>query len=110
MEFKKYSMKLFKHNINNIFQAEISQNMDLLEQLLKMKHWLWVSSKHLPSCVLQTLDADYSKNQDALLGVLCQMTSGKSFELVLAAAAATGKLQSFAIKLIKWVPANQGLS
>jgi mediator of RNA polymerase II transcription subunit 24 len=49
----------------------------------------------------QTLDADYSKNQDALLGVLCHMMSGKSFELILAAAAATGKLQSFAVKLIK---------
>ncbi|XP_021357333.1 mediator of RNA polymerase II transcription subunit 24-like isoform X3 [Mizuhopecten yessoensis] len=48
-----------------------------------------------------TLDADCSKNQDALMGVLCQMLSGKSFELILAAAAATGELQSFATKLIK---------
>ncbi len=52
----------------------------------------------------QTLDADYSKNQEALLGVLCHMLSGKSFELILAAAAATGRLQSFAVKLIKYVP------
>ncbi|XP_074655944.1 mediator of RNA polymerase II transcription subunit 24-like isoform X2 [Tubulanus polymorphus] len=52
--------------------------------------------------ILKTLDADYSKNQEALLGVLCHMMSGKSFELILAAAAATGKLQSFAIKLIKF--------
>ncbi|XP_064648525.1 mediator of RNA polymerase II transcription subunit 24-like [Lineus longissimus] len=52
--------------------------------------------------ILKTLDADYSKNQDALLGVLCHMMSGKSFELILAAAAATGKLQSFAVKLIKF--------
>lgn len=52
--------------------------------------------------ILKTLDSDYSKNQDALLGVLCKMMSGKSFELILAAAAATGKLQSFAIKLIKF--------
>ena len=51
--------------------------------------------------ILKTLDADYSKNQDALLGVLCHMMSGKSFELIVAAAAATGKLQSFAVKLIK---------
>ena len=49
----------------------------------------------------QTLDADYSKNQEALLGVLHHMLSGKSFELILAAAAATGKLQSFVVKLIK---------
>uniref|UniRef100_T1JEP9 Mediator of RNA polymerase II transcription subunit 24 n=1 Tax=Strigamia maritima TaxID=126957 RepID=T1JEP9_STRMM len=52
--------------------------------------------------ILKTLDADYSKNQDALLGVLCHMMSGKSFELILAAAAATGKLQSFVVKLIKF--------
>ena len=52
---------------------------------------------------MQTLDADYSRNQEALLGVLCHMLSGKSFELILAAAAATGRLQSFAVKLIKWV-------
>ncbi|KAL3832581.1 hypothetical protein ACJMK2_024214 [Sinanodonta woodiana] len=52
--------------------------------------------------ILKTLDADYSKNQEALLGVLCHMLSGKSFELILAAAAATGKLQSFAFKLIKF--------
>ena len=49
----------------------------------------------------QTLDADYSKNQDALLNVLCQLVSGKSFELILAAAAATGKLNNFALKLIR---------
>ncbi|GAB6030537.1 Mediator of RNA polymerase II transcription subunit 24 [Chamberlinius hualienensis] len=54
------------------------------------------------SSILKTLDADYSKNQDALLGVLCHMMSGKSFELIVAAAAATGKLQSFAVKLIKF--------
>jgi len=52
--------------------------------------------------ILKTLDAEYSRNQDALLGVLCHMLSGKSFELILAAAAATGRLQSFAIKLIKF--------
>ncbi|KAL5007754.1 hypothetical protein ScPMuIL_016560 [Solemya velum] len=52
--------------------------------------------------ILKTLDADYSKNQDALSGVLNHMLSGKSFELILAAAAATGKLQSFATKLIKF--------
>ncbi len=50
----------------------------------------------------QSLDADYSKNQESLLGVLCHMMSGKSFELILAAAAATGKLQSFAVKLVRY--------
>ncbi|XP_077979024.1 mediator of RNA polymerase II transcription subunit 24-like [Glandiceps talaboti] len=52
--------------------------------------------------ILKTLDADYSKSQEALLGVLGHMMSGKSFELILAAAAATGKLKKFAAKLIKF--------
>ncbi|KAJ8313960.1 hypothetical protein KUTeg_008521 [Tegillarca granosa] len=51
--------------------------------------------------VANTLDADYTKNQEAFLGVLCHMMNIKSFELILAAAAATGKLQIFATKLIK---------
>lgn len=50
--------------------------------------------------ILKTLDADYSKNQDSLLTMLCKLVSGNSFELILSAAAATGKLSSFALKLI----------
>ena len=53
-------------------------------------------------CV-QTLDADYSKNPDAVLGILCQMLSGKSFELIHSAAAVTGKLPVFAAEFIKSV-------
>ncbi|XP_052811866.1 mediator of RNA polymerase II transcription subunit 24-like isoform X2 [Mya arenaria] len=52
------------------------------------------------SSILKTLDADYSKNQEAQLGVLQHML--KSFELIMAAAAATGKLQTFCFKLIKF--------
>lgn len=48
-----------------------------------------------------TLDADCSKNQDALISVLCHMLSGKSFDLIIAAAAANGTLQNFAVKLVK---------
>ncbi|XP_060574517.1 mediator of RNA polymerase II transcription subunit 24-like [Ruditapes philippinarum] len=51
--------------------------------------------------ILKTLDADYSKNQESLFGVLHHMLSGKNFGLILAAAAATGKLQIFCFKLIK---------
>jgi len=50
---------------------------------------------------VQTLDADYSKNLDAVLGILFQMCSGKSFELILAAAAVTGQLPVFAAEFIK---------
>ncbi|RWS00264.1 mediator of RNA polymerase II transcription subunit 24-like protein, partial [Dinothrombium tinctorium] len=57
--------------------------------------------------ILKTLDSDYSKNQDALLGVLCHMVPGKSFELILNAAAATGKLRSFTTKLIKFNEFNK---
>ncbi|XP_054167104.1 mediator of RNA polymerase II transcription subunit 24-like [Oppia nitens] len=55
--------------------------------------------------ILKTLDSDYSKNQEALLGVLCHMQ--KSFELILCAAAATGKLQSFTTKLIEFNEFNK---
>jgi len=60
--------------------------------------------------MLQTLDADYSKNLDAVLGILCQMMSGKSFELILSAAAVTGKLPLFAAEFIKSVASLQQLS
>ncbi|ESO96217.1 hypothetical protein LOTGIDRAFT_239364 [Lottia gigantea] len=50
---------------------------------------------------VETLDTDYQKSQEPLLSVLCQMTSGKSFEIILAAAASMGELQNFSIKLIK---------
>ncbi|CAG2174516.1 unnamed protein product [Oppiella nova] len=55
--------------------------------------------------ILKTLDSDYSKNQEALFGVLCHMQ--KSFELILCAAAATGKLQSFTTKLIEFNEFNK---
>ncbi|XP_008580245.1 PREDICTED: mediator of RNA polymerase II transcription subunit 24 isoform X3 [Galeopterus variegatus] len=48
----------------------------------------------------QTMDADHSKSPEGLLGVLGHMLSGKSLDLLLAAAAATGKLKSFARKFI----------
>lgn len=57
--------------------------------------------------ILKTLDSDYSKNQEALLGVLCHMVPGKSFELILNAAAATGKLRSFTTKLLKFNEFNK---
>ncbi|PKU34067.1 mediator of rna polymerase ii transcription subunit 24 [Limosa lapponica baueri] len=50
---------------------------------------------------LKTMDADHSKSPEGLLGVLGHMLSGKSLDLLLAAAAATGKLKSFARKFIK---------
>jgi len=53
---------------------------------------------------LQSLEKDYTKNQDVLpgvLGVLQTWLSGGNFELVLAAAAATGNLQTICFRLIK---------
>ncbi|XP_039083734.1 mediator of RNA polymerase II transcription subunit 24 isoform X2 [Hyaena hyaena] len=50
--------------------------------------------------ILKTMDADHSKSPEGLLGVLGHMLSGKSLDLLLAAAAATGKLKSFARKFI----------
>uniref|UniRef100_A0AAQ5WWS2 Mediator of RNA polymerase II transcription subunit 24 n=1 Tax=Amphiprion ocellaris TaxID=80972 RepID=A0AAQ5WWS2_AMPOC len=54
--------------------------------------------------ILKTVDADHSKSPEGLLGVLGHMLSGKSLDLLLAAAAATGKLKSFARKFIKMFP------
>ncbi|XP_039214771.1 mediator of RNA polymerase II transcription subunit 24 isoform X2 [Crotalus tigris] len=51
--------------------------------------------------ILKTMDSDHSKSPEGLLGVLGHMLSGKSLDLLLAAAAATGKLKSFARKFIK---------
>ncbi|KAM8946512.1 mediator of RNA polymerase II transcription subunit 24 isoform 2-T2 [Pelodytes ibericus] len=51
--------------------------------------------------ILKTMDADHSKSPEGLLGVLGHMLTGKSLDLLLAAAAATGKLKSFARKFIQ---------
>ncbi|KAG9267587.1 mediator of RNA polymerase II transcription subunit 24 [Astyanax mexicanus] len=53
--------------------------------------------------ILKTVDADHSKSPEGLLGVLGHMLSGKSLDLLLAAAAATGKLKSFARKFINLI-------
>uniref|UniRef100_A0A2K5W352 Mediator of RNA polymerase II transcription subunit 24 n=1 Tax=Macaca fascicularis TaxID=9541 RepID=A0A2K5W352_MACFA len=50
--------------------------------------------------ILKTMDADHSKSPEGLLGVLGHMLSEKSLVLLLAAAAATEKLKSFARKFI----------
>ena len=55
----------------------------------------------------QTLDCDHSQNQEALFGVVGHMMSGKSFELILTAAAATDKLLVFVGELIRSVPRQQ---
>ena len=52
---------------------------------------------------VQTLAVDYSKNTEPVVGILYQMISGKSFDLILSAAAATGKLPIFAAEFIKSV-------
>ncbi|XP_012274069.1 mediator of RNA polymerase II transcription subunit 24 isoform X2 [Orussus abietinus] len=52
--------------------------------------------------ILKTLNADYTKIQEALLSMLCQVLNGKSFELMLAVATVEGKLKTFVTKLIKF--------
>ncbi|XP_003746725.1 mediator of RNA polymerase II transcription subunit 24 [Galendromus occidentalis] len=52
--------------------------------------------------ILSTLDTDYTRNPDAPLAVLKQMITGMSFELILSAAASTGKLGMFVRKLAKF--------
>ncbi|KAI8492083.1 Mediator of RNA polymerase II transcription subunit 24 [Branchiostoma belcheri] len=60
--------------------------------------------------IIKTMEADYSKNQDMILGVLGHMMSGKSFELITAAAATTGKLHMFASRLINGEGSKVSLS
>ncbi|XP_071966151.1 mediator of RNA polymerase II transcription subunit 24-like isoform X2 [Antedon mediterranea] len=47
-------------------------------------------------------DPDFSKIQEDLLGVLGQLIEGKSFNLIVAAEAGTGKLKIFTSKLIRF--------
>lgn len=52
--------------------------------------------------ILKTLSTDYHKIQDALLGMLHQVLSGKSFELILAVAAVQGQLRTLVSRLIRY--------
>ncbi|XP_071803765.1 mediator of RNA polymerase II transcription subunit 24-like [Asterias amurensis] len=63
---------------------------------------LVIRAETTSTSILKNMDMDYSKNPDDLLGVLGHMMSGKSFELIIAALATTGKLKKFTAKLIKF--------
>ncbi|CAD6227827.1 GSCOCG00006285001-RA-CDS [Cotesia congregata] len=52
--------------------------------------------------ILKTLSADYTKIQEALLSMLCQVLNGKSLDLMLAVATVEGQLKNFVTKLIKF--------
>ncbi|XP_067643871.1 mediator of RNA polymerase II transcription subunit 24 isoform X2 [Eurosta solidaginis] len=66
------------------------------------------------SGVLKTLSTDYNKVQEALLGVLCQVLVGNSFDLILSVATVEGRLKTFVTRLIqcnensKQVPGENG--
>ncbi|XP_018325245.1 mediator of RNA polymerase II transcription subunit 24-like [Agrilus planipennis] len=49
--------------------------------------------------ILKTMTADYHKIQEALLGMLYQVLTGKSLELILAVATVQGHLRTFAARL-----------
>ncbi|KAI8120832.1 Mediator of RNA polymerase II transcription subunit 24 [Lucilia cuprina] len=53
------------------------------------------------SGILKTLSADYNKVQEALLGVLCQVLVGNSFDLILSVATVEGRLKTFVSRLIQ---------
>ncbi|XP_023022207.1 mediator complex subunit 24 [Leptinotarsa decemlineata] len=52
--------------------------------------------------ILKTLSTDYHKIQDALLGMLHQVLTGKSFELILAVATVQGQLRTLVNRLIRF--------
>ncbi|XP_060520189.1 mediator of RNA polymerase II transcription subunit 24 [Cylas formicarius] len=52
--------------------------------------------------ILKTLSTDYHKIQDAILGMLHQVLTGKSFELILAVACSSGQLRTLVSRLIRF--------
>ncbi|TMW52032.1 hypothetical protein DOY81_002884 [Sarcophaga bullata] len=68
------------------------------------------------SGILKTLSADFNKVQEALLGVLCQVLVGNSFDLILSVATVEGRLKTFVSRLIqcnensKQIPGEVGKS
>lgn len=52
--------------------------------------------------ILKTLSTDYHKIQDALLGMLHQVLTGKSFELILAVATVQDQLRTLVKRLIRF--------
>ena len=68
-----------------------------------------VKAESTISNILATLEADYSKpdSMEALLSVLCSIIRGESFDLVLAASAASNKLKYFVKSLAKFNQQSQ---
>lgn len=64
--------------------------------------------------ILKALSADYNKMQEPLVGMLCQILTGNSLELILSVATVEGKLKTFVSRLIncnemsKQVPGEVG--
>lgn len=64
--------------------------------------------------ILKALSADYNKMQEPLVGMLCQVLTGNSLELILSVATVEGKLKTFVSRLIscnemsKQVPGEVG--
>lgn len=54
------------------------------------------------SGILKALDNDYNKMQEPGLGMLCELLSGNSFEIILSVATMEGKLKTFVSRLIRW--------
>lgn len=59
-------------------------------------------AEHTLSGFLKSLNADCSKRSEALLNMLNQIHTGKTFDLIMAVASVEGKLKAFVSKMIKF--------
>nr|CAH7752585.1 unnamed protein product [Callosobruchus chinensis] len=67
-----------------------------------MSNYWYICAESTLSGILKTLNSDYHKIQDALLGMLHTVLTGKSFELILAVTTVKGQLRNLVNSLIRF--------
>jgi mediator of RNA polymerase II transcription subunit 24 len=80
-------------------RAQVSQSLPKIETQSIVKYVIRVEPPM--TGILKTLSKDYNHVQEALLGMLCQVLSGNSFQLISSVATVEGKLKTLVQRLIK---------